>query len=369
MAKTTTAKTRARKGDGTIFTTKDGRHRAAITVQDAMTGRPVRRYLSGKTTAEVTAKLKAMRAERTPRTPTVASYGERWLTLVRHRVRPATHRIYRTAITRHIIPALGNVELGRLRPADVEAMTAEMLDRGLAPGTVALTRRVLVVALSDAERDGLVVRNVARLARGPRQREAPPRSLSVVEVRRLSEVAQGDDHIGPLVLLALSTGLRRNELLALRWEDIGPDNLAVTASLSESAKGGYERSAPKTRRSRRTVGLPAIAREALARQRELSAGSTWVFASPVTGRPLHPEAVTSAWRDLADRAGLSGVRLHDLRHTAATLALAAGVPVRDVADALGHSSPSITLNVYGHAIPEGPSRVADALDKALGGEA
>jgi integrase len=368
MAEATTTKTRARTGDGTVFTTKDGRHRAAITVQDAVTGRPVRRYLSGKTLAEVKAKLAAMRAERTPKTPTVASYAERWLILVRHRVRPSTHRAYRTAITRHIIPALGKVELGRLRPSDVEAMTTDMLDGGLAPGTAGLARRVLVVALSDAERDGLVVRNVARLARGPRQREAPPRSLSAAEVRRLTAVAQEDDHIGPLVLLALSTGLRRGELLALRWEDIGPDSLRVTGSMSASARGGYERSEPKTRRSRRTVGLPSMAREALARQRELSAGSAWVFPSPLTGNPLHPETARVAWSDLAKQAGLSGVRLHDLRHTAATLALAAGVPVRDVADSLGHSSPSITLDIYGHAVPEGSRRVADAMDKALGGE-
>jgi integrase len=108
-----------------------------------------------------------------------------------------------------------------------------------------------------------------------------------------------------------------------------------------------------------------MARQALERQRAAVDGSPWVF--PVDGKPMHPEAASNAFRRLAIRAGLPDVRLHDLRHTAATLALAAGVPVRDVADSLGHSSPSVTLNVYGHAIPEGPSRVADALDKALGG--
>ena len=163
-------------------------------------------------------------------------------------------------------------------------------------------------------------------------------------------------------MLALATGLRRGELLALRWEDIGPDSLAVDASMAVAASGGYERAEPKTRRSRRTVGLPALAHEALERQRAASDGSPWVF--PVGAKPMHPEAASDAFRRLARSAGLT-VRLHDLRHTAATLALAAGVPIRDVADALGHSSPSVTLNVYGHAIPEGPSRVAEALDKAL----
>jgi len=134
-----------------------------------------------------------------------------------------------------------------------------------------------------------------------------------------------------------------------------------------TSKGGYARSDPKTRRSRRVVGLPAMGRTALERQRELSAGSAWVFPDAIGARPLHPSEATARWRSLADAVGLSGVRLHDLRHTATTLALAAGVPVRDVSDNLGHSSPSITLDIYGHAVPEGPSRVADAMDKALGG--
>jgi integrase len=107
-----------------------------------------------------------------------------------------------------------------------------------------------------------------------------------------------------------------------------------------------------------------MAREGLQRRRAAADGP-YVFPD-ATGKPMHPEAASNAFRALADRVGLEDVRLHDLRHTAATLALAAGVPVRDVSDMLGHSSPSVTLNVYGHAIPEGPSRVADALDKALG---
>jgi integrase len=110
-----------------------------------------------------------------------------------------------------------------------------------------------------------------------------------------------------------------------------------------------------------------MARAALERQREAAEGSPWVFPDLVTGKPMHPESVTSAWRAMATRAGLSGVRLHDLRHTAATMLLAAGVPVRDVSDALGHSSPTITLGVYSHSVPEGSRRVTDAMDKALGG--
>ena len=187
----------------------------------------------------------------------------------------------------HVIPALGKVELGRLRPSDVEALTMDMLDRGLAPGTAALTRRVLVVALTDAERDGLVVRNVARLARAPRQRD-PPRSLTAAEVRTLTEAARYDP-MGSLVLLALSTGLRRGELVALRWDAVGPDSLTVNATMAREFQGGYERADSKTRRSRRTVGLPAMARAALDRQRLISGEGPWVFPDPVTGRPARPD--------------------------------------------------------------------------------
>lgn len=361
-------KPRARRGDGTIFTTKDGRHRASITVKDVVTGKPRRVWLSGKSPTEVRRKLQATRAEAkaTGKTPTLADYGTHWLRVVKHRIRPATMHSYRGGI-RQAIRVLGPIEVARLRPSDVEEWMADMLALGLQPSTVTLYRRVLILALADAERDGLVQRNAARLARPPRQPEPRPRALSADERSRLIAAAQ-DDPIGPLVLLALSTGLRRGELLALRWEDIEGDRLRVTATMAVGANGGYVRGDPKTRRSRRTVGLPAMARAALERQRVLTAGSPWVFPDPVTGQPLHPEAASNAWAALAKRAGLSGVRLHDLRHTAATLALAAGVPVRDVADSLGHSSPSVTLDIYGHAIPEGPSRVADALDKALGGE-
>jgi integrase len=260
---------------------------------------------------------------------------------------------------------LGRVELARMQPSDVEAWIGDVLAQGRKASTVALWRRVLVMALTDAERDGLITRNAARLSRPPRQSESPPRALTADERTRLVAAARADATIGPVVLLALSTGLRRGELLALRWEDVGPSSVTVTGSLTLGPRGDWIRSEPKTRRARRTVGLPAMGRDALVRQREAAEGSPWVFPGP-TGEPFDPRNFTYAYKALTARAGLSGVRLHDLRHTAATLALAAGLPVRDVADALGHSSPSITLDVYGHAIPEGPSRVADALDKALG---
>jgi integrase len=154
----------------------------------------------------------------------------------------------------------------------------------------------------------------------------------------------------------------------------------VARALARSSAGGYAIAEPKSRRAHRTIALPALARDALRRQAEMqalereAAGSAWqdrdglIFADPI-GRLWHPESVASAWRALVRRTGIGRLRLHDLRHTAATLSLSGGVPVQDVADMLGHSSAAITLNVYSHGVTEGPRRVADALDRALNGGA
>jgi integrase len=154
----------------------------------------------------------------------------------------------------------------------------------------------------------------------------------------------------------------------------------VSRAYARAARGGYALAEPKSRRARRTVALPALAREAIEAQRVRqdaerdAAGSAWqdrdglIFTDPL-GRPPHPETVTSAFRALVGRSGLGSLRLHDLRHTAATLALSAGVPVVDVSEMLGHSSAAVTLNVYAHVVAEGPRRVADALDRALSGGA
>jgi integrase len=374
---------RGRHGDGTIYTTADGRLRAAVTVPHALTGEPVRRYLSGRTDAEIKRKLKDARAARATvgRTPTVATWGERWLGLVAQRVRPATLDVYKNALRTHAIPALGRVELGRLRPSDVEMMTSRMIAAGSAASSAALARRVLVICLTDAARDGLIVRNVAQLARAPRTAVPVRRALTGDEVRSFL-AAVADDPLGPLVALGIATGLRRGELLALRWTDVDETagTLTVARALARASAGGYAIAEPKSRRGHRTIALPALARDALRRQAEMqtrerdAAGSVWqdrdglIFADPI-GRLWHPETVTAAYRALVARSGIGRLRLHDLRHTNATLALSAGVPVRDVADALGHSSPSITLNVYGQSVAEGPRRVADAMDRALSGGA
>jgi integrase len=249
---------RRRRGDGSTHQTADGRWRTAITTPDEATGRRRRQYLSAPTERELLAKLNEARGARergetTGRTPTLAAWSARWLVAKRLQDRPATWMNYRHAL-RKLEPALGSVELARLTIADVETTLASLVAGGLAPSTVGLIRVGLGACLSDAVRDGVINRNVARLARAPRVPATRRPMLGPADLRRLFE-AVADEPIGPAVVLLGTTALRRGELLGLRWEDI--DRKARTLEVRRQVtypRAGYAYSEPKTRRSYRTVG-------------------------------------------------------------------------------------------------------------------
>jgi integrase len=259
----------------------------------------------------------------------------------------------------HILPALGAWSLADLRPGDVERWTSDMQNRGLAPSTVATARRILAACLADAERDGRAPRNAARLAHAPRvEGTTRRRALTRAEARDLLAVAREDQDAGLLVTLALGTGARVGELLALDWSDVDLDAATVTIRGSRSRAGvGPTKSA----RGRRIVTLPPFALDAL---RAESRRSGPVIAS-ATGRPLIPERANERWRVLRARAGLDGLRFHDLRGTFATLNLAAGIPPKALADVLGHD-PSVLLRTYAGPIEGARDAVASAIGEALG---
>jgi integrase len=294
-------------------------------------------------------------------------------------VRPSTYRGYEQQVRTNLRPLLGPVPLARLTPTDVEGMQAQLLATNRAPRTAKVARLVLSAALADAVRDGLVGRNVARLARPPRVERQEMKVLSAADARQL--VARtSDEPNGPLYAVALASGLRQGELLGLVWRDIDLDAGIVTVrrSLARNDTGGFSLQPPKTARSRRTISIPELGIAALRRQRRqiaamrLAAGAAWrdqhdlVFADPI-GRPLSGSLVTKQFSDALRKAGLPHVRFHDLRHTYATLAIAAGVSLRTVADALGHSSITVTADTYAHVTPEMKREVATALDRVLEG--
>ena len=373
---------RRSRGDGSIIETADGRLRGRA-ILPGPDGTAITRWVSGRSRAEVSRKLADLRRDADTGAlatgETTGAYLARWVIAVRPRLRPGTHREYARHVADYWKP-LASVQLVRLTPTAVEKVMAQLLERGLSAQTVAHARSTLRRALRDAQRDGLVTRNAAALARPPRVTRGEMRALTAAEVGRLLEATK-DDPFGPLYGLAVGSGLRLGELLGLQWGDVdaGGGSLTVRRSFARADGGGYALAEPKTTRSRRTVMLPAVARTALRRQKarqaaaRLKAGKTWqdreeAIFTDAAGRRAQPHTASAAFHVVALRLKLP-VRFHDLRHTAASLLLAAGVPLKVVSETLGHSSIAITADVYAHVTPELRREAADAMDRALSGGA
>lgn len=371
---------RRARGEGAIIETADGRLRGKLLIPYP-DGRKVTRWVSGRTKAEVSRKLAELKTEVAAGQLDSTSTGDylaRWAAAVAPSVRPSTAREYARHVEQYWTPAIGDVTLSALTAAHVERVMAGMTARGLSSRTVRYARTTLRRALGDAIRDGMLARNAAALSRPPRQERPELRPLIRTEVRALLEATAGD-RFGPLYALLVGSGLRIGEAVALGWSDVDGRELTVRRSVHRAEGNGYVMGEPKTRQSRRTITLPGIAHQALATQRERQAAAKvalrtgeWqdtrglIFTDAV-GRPVSPLLVSADFREAADGLGLP-VRLHDLRHTFATLALSAGVPLKTVSSALGHSSIAITADVYAHVTPELRDEAAAALDRAFGGE-
>ena len=368
------------KGDG-ITKRKDGRYMARYTVQTP--DGPKRKTIYGKQYGDVESELAKARGDAArgivydDEKLTVGEYLERWLEdSVRDTVRRRTYERYESLVRVHIKPSVGRVRLKALTPAHVRALYRERLDYGSAPRTVLHVHRTLSKALKQAHDDGLVPRNAAGPVKPPRPRKEEIRPLNPDQVRVLLAAAAGD-RLESLYVLAVTAGLRRGELLGLKWEDVdlGAGMLQVRRTLSEP-KGGYVFEAPKSGRGRQ-VRLTRKACSALGdhRKRQLEermqGAAFWqdrglVFPSTV-GTPLSGGNLTRAFKATLKRAGLpEGTRFHDLRHTCATLLLRQGVNPKYVQELLGHADISLTLNVYSHVLPDMGGAAADAMDSALG---
>ena len=391
---------RRANGEGSIYRLQDGRWRGAIAWTDP-DGKRRRRVVSSRSQADVRRALAELRVGldrglAPPGPQTVAAFLDRWLETARPRIRASTWRGYQQCVRLYIVPAIGRRELVKLVPSDVEGMTAALIARGRAPRTAALARTVLRRALQDAQRDELVHRNAAALARPPRvptRTLTPGRDYLEPEQLRALIAAARLHPLGPLVTLAASTGLRQGEILGLTWGDVDLDagTLTVRRSMARTWTPAGERRAlaePKTTRSRRTIDLPRTAIAALERQKDVQAaqreraGSVWqdmddlAFTDEI-GRPLHPSAVTGhasaglraadGFHAILEAAGLPHVPFHGLRHSAATALLAAGIPLKVVSEQLGHSTITITADRYAGVVSAQRREAADAMERALGG--
>ena len=292
-------------------------------------------------------------------------------------VRPRTLAGYALITRKHIVPRIGRIRLTELTARDVQTMLNGFTADGASPQTVRNIHAVLRRALNHALRWGLVQRNVATPVDLPRLNRTEVRALSPSDARLILDAVEGD-RIGPLVSVGLATGLRLGELLGLRWRDVDVDggSLRVRHTLQRLRGRGPQLAEPKTARSRRTIVLgPTViaalkARRTQQLQERLWAGSRWregdfVFSTTV-GTPMIAGDVTARFQRLLRAADLPRMRIHDLRHGAASLLLSQGVHPRVVMQILGHSTIALTMNTYSHVIPALERDAADLMEIALG---
>jgi len=302
----------------------------------------------------------------------VGGYLGQWLAHVAGRVRPKTLDGYRGLIRLYASPGLGTLRLASLGPLEVQGLYGELLASGLSAGTVVNLHLVLTQALGQAERWGLIDRNPAASAQPPRPRRPEPSIVDPEIAERLLAVSAGTRFQLP-VAIAISTGMRRGEILALRWSDLDTDlSVARVRRTLQTAGGKLQFVEPKTRRSRRAVELPAFVRPYLERQREdqrerKTSHASWADHDLVItrrdGRPVNPDTLSSGWYRFCRNRGLPHVRFHDLRHAHATLMLLQGVHPKVVSERLGHASIGITLDTYSHVLPSMQSEAVRAFDE------
>ena len=277
-------------------------------------------------------------------------------------VRQRTLEGYRGNLDRYIIPALGSIALEKLAARHIQSFESDCLRRGLSPQTVLHCHRIIFQVLRWGVKMGILGRNVAEAVDPPRPQRREAQTLDWEGVRKFPEVAQSSSYY-PLFLMALLTGLRRSELLALRWQDVEMEmgTLSVNRSLVKLRTGELIMAPPKSGKPR-GVHLPLGAVACLKRVRErreadaLRLGQTLLRESLVfsrlDGSALLPDSISHIFGKLAAKAGLKGrIRLHDLRHTHASLMLAEGIHLKVVSERLGHSGIGITGDLYSHVLP------------------
>jgi integrase len=359
---------------------------------DPLTGRERRRWhAAGADRGEAEQLASRLAADwvrdRSPRRSgiTVAVYlTQRWLPANQARLKPSTWSGYARNAQLHVVPRIGRVPLRHLRPDHIERMYAELAVEGnhvrvggLDEKTIVEIHQMLRRALGDTERRGLIVGNPAAVALSPRRR---PLGSSVAKAWNAYQLRAFLDHttghrMHAALWTAANTGMRRGELAGLHWGDVDLDarTLSVNRSLVSVSYELHE-SRGKTRTSRRCIDLDSttaeVLREWMAQRAaedpnfDRNDGDAQVFAQP-DGTVTHPQLISDAFKRKVRTSGLPKIRLHDLRHTHATLLLKAGVPIKVVSERLGHSTPAFTMATYQHVQPGMQREAAETFASLL----
>jgi integrase len=308
---------------------------------------------------------------------------EQWLPSLAGQVRPTTLHGYRTNLERYVLPALGGLTLQHLTPAHLNTLYGSMLVHGgkggrpLSARTVQAIHMTIRKALGDAARWGIVVRNVTELASPPRPRRVEMQTWTAEELRAFLKHVEGE-RLYAVWILAASTGMRRGEVLGLRWRDVDLDRARASVRQTLVLAGRQVvTSEPKTSRGRRSIALDPRTVSALRAWRRAQASERLAWAGAWAdsglvftredGTPIHPEWLSDAfeWRVKVTR--LPRIRFHDLRHTHASLGLAAGIPVKVMSERLGHTSSSFTADAYQHVTPALEEQAASTVAQLVFG--
>jgi integrase len=366
-------------GEGSVYQRKsDGLWVGSVSLDNGK-----RKVFYGKTKKEVTEKLITARHEQlqgvlvTAPAQTLKDYLEHWLEEVQKpTIRTSSYVKYRKVIYTYIIPAIGKIQLQKLTPQRVQSLYTSKLKEGLAPKTVQSIHGVLHKALDNAVKWNLVARNVCDVVSPPRVPQTEKQVLTVQQARLLLDHVK-KHRLEVLLTVALTTGMRRGEILALRWSDINLEegSIQVKRTVDYITHYGYVETEPKTARGRRKILLSSFVVEmlnahCLAQMEERhKAGDKWIDKNLVfcglLGDFFNPNYLLRVFKKILEDAGLPRMRFHDLRHSAATILLSMNVHPKVVQEMLGHSTINMTLDTYSHVLPSMQKDIAERWNDEL----
>ena len=370
-----------KQGEGTLRLRNDGRWEGRIVVGYDEKGNPKTKSVLAHTTGECLEKLEKLKEEcgRTaeklkPDMP----FGE-WIDFwykyfSSPKLRPTTQATYENRIYGHIIPSVGKIPLSKLTQNDLQQFYAKLKRTGRkkdveTKGTSVSDRMVRSChalcrsSLEKALEEGLITRNPSIGCKLPPKKNGEMKVLTQNEIVRLLNQAY-DEGYYEMFLLELTTGMRRGEILGLKWRDLDIESGELRICRQQTTKGI---SIPKTKNSIRTILLPPDMLEIMQKMKNES-NSEWIFPSPVKkGEPRNPTAITKRFKIMLERAHCKHVRFHDLRHTFATMALENGMDVKTLSAMIGHVSSETTLNIYSHVTDTMRAQAAVKIDREIGG--
>ncbi len=375
---------RRSNGEGNIRKRKDGRWEGRYTAGfDPATGKQVFKNVLGKTQNEVKEKLKKALEEsqkldftRTGKY-TVGHWMEEWFENVcKIKVRPSSHQTYRGYIDHHISPYIGKTPIEKLSTMDLQKLCRKLMDKGrverieaekqpkgLSAKTVRNIMQIISSAMDFAVAQKIIMENPCKAVELPKVEKQEMQTIPAEQLQAFLTEAKASG-VYEMYYIELSTGLRRGELLGLKWPDIDWNNAVITVRRQVVRVNGEITEAPlKTKNSYRRVSISPQAIEVLKIQKAKT-NSEYVFPSP-TGGPISPDSVNNMLKRVLARAGIPKVRFHDLRHTFATIALQNGVDIKTVSSILGHFSAGFTLDTYAHVTTAVQKEAAQTMGNVL----